>query len=158
MSQYPLSGFRFRHEFQEKRGDSSVCRNTLSAGFDSDALNGLQNFLKARRNTLSAGFDSDFDGWWSLWIRRCRNTLSAGFDSDSRPNWACCDARFQGRFTASPHIHLQRGVTKIGHHAVEDKIRNPKSEIRNKFKIQMFKIQNKNNIIRYSRIHLLLVI
>ena len=52
-------------------------------------------------------------------------SLSAGFDSDSRPNWACCDARFQGRFTASPHIHLQRGVTKIGHHAKNRIIKGP---------------------------------
>ena len=68
-------------------------------------------------------------------ISDSRNTLSAGFDSDSRPNWACCDARFQTRFPASPHFHPKRGVTKIGHHALKIKfeIRNPKQ------------IQNSNN-------------
>jgi hypothetical protein len=41
--------------------------------------------------------------------------------------------RFQGQFTASPHIHLQRGVTKIRHKT--DK-KNSKFEIRNSKQIQ----------------------
>jgi hypothetical protein len=77
-----------------------------------------------------------------VWGWTSRNTLSAGFDSDSRPNWACCDARFQGRFREPPPFDQKRGVTKIGHHTDEDKIRNPKFEIRNKSKIKMGNVQN----------------
>jgi hypothetical protein len=40
----------------------------------------------------------------------------------------------------------------------QNKIRSTKFEIRNKFKILMFKIQNKSSMIRYFRVFVVLVI